>query len=382
MLRGHLSSVLRPGLEYYGLDWSPDGRWLASNSQDGSVMVWDTLPDFTIMNFPSSGYTIASWSPTGDRILQTHEMGANIYDSANGNLLLSVELGFHGGYGDFWSPLGDKFGLSPGNGELRIYDAADGAEVWRILLPGNAEYLEKYWYDPTFTIFGWSPDGQQIATGHDFGFSIRIWDALSGEELLLLRDELEDLTVNDWIVDVRWSPLGDKILTADSVQNLIVWDADTGEKLLHINDFENDQIFLAAWSPDGTRIATYTRNNIGNIWDAVSGEKLLQFSGHTGAVWGLSWSPTGERLATGGYDSSVRVWDTFSGEQVLLYPLDRMVNYVNWSPDGASLLISHADRLLVLPVWNSTQELIDYAHECCLVRELTPEEREFFGLPE
>jgi WD40 repeat protein len=99
-------------------------------------------------------------------------------------------------------------------------------------------------------------------------------------------------------------------------------------------------------------------------------------------VWGLSWSPTGERLATGGYDSSVRVWDTFSGEQVLLYPLDRMVNYVNWSPDGASLLISHADRLLVLPVWNSTQELIDYAHECCLVRELTPEEREFFGLPE
>jgi WD40 repeat protein len=151
--------------------------------------------------------------------------------------------------------------------------------------------------------------------------------------------------------------------------------------LLHIEDFENDKIHKAAWSPDGTRIATYTGNKIGNIWDAGTGEKLLQFSGHIGQVWGLFWSPTGERLATGGYDNTVRVWDTTTGEQVLHYSFDRKVDHVDWSPDGLSLLITNSDRLLVLPVWNSTQELIDYAHECCLVRELTPEEQEFFGLP-
>jgi WD40 repeat protein len=169
-------------------------------------------------------------------------------------------------------------------------------------------------------------------------------------------------------------------LTSDLITHLIVWNADTGEKLLHFKDFENDQVWRAAWSPDGTRIATHTRSNIGNIWDAVTGEKMLEFSGHTGEVWGLSWSPTGERLATGGYDNTVRVWDTSSGDQVLHYRLDRQVEYVDWSPDGASLLISTSDRLFVLPVWNSTQELIDYARECCLVRELTPAELEFFGL--
>ncbi|MBL7201344.1 MAG: hypothetical protein ISS56_14485 [Anaerolineae bacterium] len=33
-------------------------------------------------------------------------------------------------------------------------------------------------------------------------------------------------------------------------------------------------------------------------------------------------------------------------------------------------------------VWQSTEELIDHAHACCLFRELTPEERGQFGLPE
>jgi WD40 repeat protein len=378
MLRRHSSRVFSDALED-NLHWSPDGRWLASGSRDGSVMVWDTLSDFTISHLP--GLSHARWSPTGDRILRVYRNGATIYDSANGNLLLTVENDMKMAFGNYWSPLGDKFGLAPFTGELRIHDASSGAEVLRIVLPGNAEFLEEYGVS-TVTLFGWSPDGQRIAAGHDFGGTVRIWNALSGEELLVLRDEVENfaLTPNIYFSEVRWSPLGDKILTADLLTHLIVWDADTGEKLLHFRDFENDEVWRAAWSPDGIRIATHTKNNIGNIWDAVTGEKLLEFSGHTGEVHALFWSPTGERLATGGYDNTVRVWDTSTGDQVLHYPFDRRVDHVDWSPDGATLLISNFDRLLVLPVWNSTQELIDHAKECCVVRELTPNEREVFGL--
>jgi uncharacterized protein YjiS (DUF1127 family) len=31
-------------------------------------------------------------------------------------------------------------------------------------------------------------------------------------------------------------------------------------------------------------------------------------------------------------------------------------------------------------VWQSTDELIQYAKECCVLRELTPAERQQFGL--
>jgi hypothetical protein len=36
--------------------------------------------------------------------------------------------------------------------------------------------------------------------------------------------------------------------------------------------------------------------------------------------------------------------------------------------------------LRVFPAWQTTQELIDYAGECCVVRELMEAEREQFGL--
>jgi hypothetical protein len=55
---------------------------------------------------------------------------------------------------------------------------------------------------------------------------------------------------------------------------------------------------------------------------------------------------------------------------------------VDWSPDGKRIVVSSSDGTAkVLPAWQTTQELIDHAKECCVVRELTPEEREQFGLP-
>ena len=81
---------------------------------------------------------------------------------------------------------------------------------------------------------------------------------------------------------------------------------------------------------------------------------------------------------TASWDGIVRVWDANTGEQVLYYTLGNApVGYADWSPDGHSILVGG----LILPTWNTLQELIDYAHECCVVRPLTPEERELFGLP-
>jgi hypothetical protein len=39
-------------------------------------------------------------------------------------------------------------------------------------------------------------------------------------------------------------------------------------------------------------------------------------------------------------------------------------------------------RLQVFPAWHSVEELIAYAREHCVFRELTTEERQLFGLPE
>jgi hypothetical protein len=55
-----------------------------------------------------------------------------------------------------------------------------------------------------------------------------------------------------------------------------------------------------------------------------------------------------------------------------------------WSPDGTHIIVT-GDGLrepVIKRVWHTPQELIDYAYDCCVSRQLTPEERAQFGLPE
>jgi hypothetical protein len=56
---------------------------------------------------------------------------------------------------------------------------------------------------------------------------------------------------------------------------------------------------------------------------------------------------------------------------------------VNWSPDGKYIIAGgYFNPPVVRRAWQSTEELIAYAKECCVARELMPEERQQFGLPE
>ncbi len=57
------------------------------------------------------------------------------------------------------------------------------------------------------------------------------------------------------------------------------------------------------------------------------------------------------------------------------------VESLSWSPDGHYVLAAGAfNTPFITRVWQSTDELIQYAKECCVFRELTAAEREQFGL--
>jgi WD40 repeat protein len=131
-----------------------------------------------------------------------------------------------------------------------------------------------------------------------------------------------------------------------------------------------------AWSPDGTRIATSGLSGC-RIWDASSGEELLTF----GVDAFISWSHTGDRILGGSADGIARVWDADTGAELAQYDMGSP-GTATWSPDGRHIATASLDGALkVFPAWQSTEDLIDYAKECCVVRKLTDEEREQFGLP-
>jgi WD40 repeat protein len=119
------------------------------------------------------------------------------------------------------------------------------------------------------------------------------------------------------------------------------------------------------------------------VWDAVTGEVLLTFSAHNSAVTQVTWSADSTRIASAEYNGVVKVWDPTIGQELLSFATPGATSVVDLSPDGKYVIAAGAyNTPVVRRVWGSTEELIAYARECCVTRELMRQEREQFGLPE
>jgi WD40 repeat protein len=236
----------------------------------------------------------------------------------------------------------------------------------RLLLAGHAMGVQGLAY---------SPDGTRIATASEDG-SVGVWDAASGQELLVF-DNVERA-----ILDVAWTPDGKQLLTGDLTGEMRLVDAATGKSrsllatasAVYAVDvspdgrriaagYDNGDVLImnlatgeelrwlthdelvddVAWSPDGQQLATASGGAV-YIWNPNTGSENSVFAGHTDLVVGLAWQPEGTSIASASLDGTARVWDSQSGELLAtVRGHTSSVNSVAWSPDGAYLATGSAD---------------------------------------
>ena len=225
-----------------------------------------------------------------------------------------------------WSPDGKRIATGSDDG-VRVWDAVTGEELLSLERGRGARSV------------AWSPDGKRIATGSDNG--VWVWDAVTGKELL-------SLECSRGVKSVSWSPDGRRIVTSSTFDDLRVWDAVTGKELLSLERGRGAR--SVAWSPDGRRIATGSDNGVW-VWDAVTGKELLSLERGRGAR-SVAWSPDGRRIATGSDDGDFWVWDAVTGENVLSLKHDHQVELVAWSPDGKRILTK--TRRNEIRIWDVT----------------------------
>jgi WD40 repeat protein/tetratricopeptide (TPR) repeat protein/tRNA A-37 threonylcarbamoyl transferase component Bud32 len=191
-----------------------------------------------------------------------------------------------------------------------------------------------------------SPDGKRIASGGQTDHTIRIWDMVTGKELVTIPDAHEDL-----VRCVSFNTDGKRLVSGSRDKTIKVWDVETGAEVKTLRS--DGYIECASISPDGKRIfSSGGEGKTIRVWDAETGETVKALAGHTNAIWSLAVSPDGKQIVSGSWDGTIKVWDVESGtEAMTLRGHEGQLHHVAFSPDGRRV-VSGGQEDHTIKIWD------------------------------
>ncbi|OCT88724.1 hypothetical protein XELAEV_18017354mg [Xenopus laevis] len=259
-LIGHTGAV-------YHCRYSPDDRYLASSSMDGSLKIWDVesaneeksievakLFENEDESQPEVLLKCCAWSNDGSRIMVTTRNFLCIFDSTSCDLLSQLKACHQILYCDFCT---------------------------------------------TNQIVA-------LALSH---YVVQLWDIDSSTKIADFNAHLS------WVHCVKFSPKSSSFLTSSDDQTVKLWETSNVSKPSATN---LKREFDVSFNGEETLVLATSKDDCILVIDVSRGEILCKLDGHSATVQHCQFTADGKHLVSSSDDSTIRVWSLASGESLEL----------------------------------------------------------------
>lgn len=130
----------------------------------------------------------------------------------------------------------------------------------------------------------------------------------------------------DEVNAVKWDPSGSLLASCSDDCTAKVWDV-ASDRTDPLHDFKSHQqeIYTVKWSPTGAgstnpskqlMLATASFDGSVRLWDVQNGTCIRVFSRHRDSVYSVAFSPSGDYLASGSLAGQLYIWNVLEGKHI------------------------------------------------------------------
>jgi WD40 repeat protein len=288
VLEGHTADVL-------DVEFSPDGRTIASGSVDDTLRLWTVEPSRLIRTMQGHPFPILilRFSPNGSVLYTGSTDGIlRAWQVTNGNLLHTL----HGHTG--WitgldiTRDGKWLASSAEDSTVRLWRLPNGAPV-QVIDEGMVGVKRVTFTPDSYAVFWGEADGkvrQRTISG--------IWlESMKGASRA--------------VTCLEFSPDGITLASGDEDGAIRIFRKEDGAQL-QVLQGHRDAISDLAYSPDGQWLVSASHDGTLRLWrlneQSFFSLPVMVFVGHTGPVTSVDFSPNGLLVASGSGDKTIRLW--------------------------------------------------------------------------
>lgn len=369
----------------------PDGQRMVTGEAD-ALRVWTVEGGEFERELEDSagvvyGVLDAAQSPAGPRIAALEGRMIGLWDADTGARLHTLEGRCDELFSAAFSEDGSALAAGCGDGKVEVWDVESGEPfVPKPPLdpePSLLTLLQRADEDDTrpdelwsllFTTDGSSP---RIVGGGNSG-ALHLWEG-DGRALMGLSGHSKAS-----VVSIAKDPHRPQIAAFSTDGHVHIWNLGMGQPIRDIETGLSRPIEVC-YADAGRRLVAASESDV-VLWDANTGERLAGISKHRRQITALACAPDGKLVATASRDGVIELWDPVLSRSFAIFDGLEPVEYLRYSPTGEHILaitdegrvstwtvepeawIEHGCELLL----GSTVELQGYAAQQCLGPEVVP----------